>query len=77
MRFLEFDEAFCETAAECGLRSFQVMAGALDGKAVKSESCSPMKAPLALDMASLLFGLQGRTKAAALGSNTKKGSEPS
>lgn len=40
LRFLEFDEAFCETAAECGLRSFQVMAGALDGKAVKSELLS-------------------------------------
>ena len=27
----EFDEAFCNAAAECGLRSFQIMAGALDG----------------------------------------------
>ena len=27
----EFDEAFCDAAAECGLRSFQIMAGALDG----------------------------------------------
>ena len=26
-----FDAAFCEAAAECGLRSFQIMAGALDG----------------------------------------------
>ena len=26
-----FDEDFCEAAAECGLRSFQIMAGALDG----------------------------------------------
>ena len=26
-----FDEAFCDAAAECGLRSFQIMAGALDG----------------------------------------------
>lgn len=33
-RFLEFDEAFCEAAAECGLRSFIEMAGALDGRAV-------------------------------------------
>ena len=28
---LEFDEAFCEKAAECGHRSFVIMAGALDG----------------------------------------------
>ena len=26
-----FDEEFCEAAAECGLRSFQIMAGALEG----------------------------------------------
>jgi AmmeMemoRadiSam system protein A len=36
LRFLRFDEGFCESAAECGLRSFQIMAGALDGKAVRS-----------------------------------------
>lgn len=30
----DFDDAFCEAAAECGLRSFQIMAGALDGLAV-------------------------------------------
>ena len=28
-RLFEFDEDFCEAAAECGLRSFQIMAGAL------------------------------------------------
>ena len=27
----EFDEAFCDRAAECGLRSFQIMAGAVEG----------------------------------------------
>lgn len=32
LRFLEFDETFCEAAAECGLRSFIEMAGALDGR---------------------------------------------
>lgn len=40
MEFLKFDEDFCESAAECGLRSFIIMAGALDGKAVKSELLS-------------------------------------
>ncbi len=36
-RLLHFDEGFCDLAAECGLRSFIMMAGALDGKAVKPE----------------------------------------
>ena len=35
-----FEEAFCEAAAECGLRSFQIMAGALDGLAVETEMLS-------------------------------------
>lgn len=30
-RLFSFDEGFCDAAAECGLRSFQIMAGALDG----------------------------------------------
>jgi AmmeMemoRadiSam system protein A/AmmeMemoRadiSam system protein B len=34
MAFLRFGEAFCESAGECGLRSFIEMAGALDGRAV-------------------------------------------
>lgn len=29
--FLNFDEAFCDKAAECGHRSFVIMAGAMDG----------------------------------------------
>lgn len=32
----DFDESFCDKAAECGHRSFVIMAGALDGKAVES-----------------------------------------
>ncbi len=32
-----FSEDFCEKAAECGHRSFVIMAGILDGKAVKSK----------------------------------------
>lgn len=35
MRFLTFDPIFTEAAAECGLRSFQIMAGALDQKKIK------------------------------------------
>ncbi|MDD2216118.1 MAG: AmmeMemoRadiSam system protein A [Eubacteriales bacterium] len=36
LSFLRFNEDFCSAAGECGLRSFIVMAGALDGKAVKA-----------------------------------------
>lgn len=40
MRILSFDESFCDKAAECGLRSFQIMAGALDGKDVDARLLS-------------------------------------
>jgi len=36
----DFDEAFCDKAAECGHRSFVIMAGAWDGKAVESQALS-------------------------------------
>ena len=36
----DFDEAFCERAAECGHRSFVILAGALDGLAVAAERLS-------------------------------------
>ena len=36
----EFDEDFCEAAAECGLRSFQIMVGALDGTPVETAMLS-------------------------------------
>lgn len=39
-QFLRFDESFCESAGECGLRSFVIMAGALDGKVVETEFLS-------------------------------------
>ena len=37
---LAFDEGFCERAAECGHRSFVIMAGALDGTSVEAERLS-------------------------------------
>lgn len=40
LKFLEFSESFCESAAECGLRSFQIMAGGLDGLSVSPELLS-------------------------------------
>ena len=36
----EFREDFCEKAAECGHRSFVIMAGALDGEAVRATALS-------------------------------------
>ena len=36
----DFDEVFCEKAAECGHRSFCIMAGALDGKRLETERLS-------------------------------------
>jgi AmmeMemoRadiSam system protein A/AmmeMemoRadiSam system protein B len=38
--FFGYDPAFLENAAECGLGSFQIMAGALDKKAVESKLLS-------------------------------------
>ena len=37
---LDFDEAFCEKAAECGHRSFVMMAGSFDGVAVAAKQLS-------------------------------------
>ena len=37
---LDFDESFCDRAAECGHRSFVIMAGALDGLAVEARQLS-------------------------------------
>ncbi len=36
----DFDESFCQKAAECGHKSFVIMAGALDGKAVEATQYS-------------------------------------
>ena len=40
LRLLQMDERLCDRAAECGQRSFQIMAGALDGLAVHAELLS-------------------------------------
>ena len=37
---MDFDESFCERAAECGHRSFCMMAGALDGLSVETKRLS-------------------------------------
>ncbi len=40
LQFLTMDAGLCDRAAECGLRSFQIMAGALDGLGVEPELLS-------------------------------------
>ena len=40
LALLTMDPGLCERAAECGLRSFQIMAGALDGTPVSAELLS-------------------------------------
>ena len=40
LHFLTIDTTLCEHAAECGLRAFQIMAGALDGLAVSPQLLS-------------------------------------
>lgn len=57
-RFLTFDEAFCDAAAECGLRSFIIMAGALDGQSVKSELLS-YEGPFGVGYAVASFEITG------------------
>ncbi|MBO4927858.1 MAG: AmmeMemoRadiSam system protein A [Clostridiales bacterium] len=37
---LDFDEVFCDRAAECGHRSFVIMAGAWDGRRVRAKTLS-------------------------------------
>ena len=40
LKLMSFDESFCEAAGECGLRSFVMMAGTLDGKSVTTDFLS-------------------------------------
>ena len=66
MRFLTFDESFTDTAAECGLRAFIQMAGALDGKAVRSELLS-YEGPFGVGYAVATFEITGDDPARKFG----------
>lgn len=57
-RFLSFDADFCDAAAECGLRSFQIMAGALDGVAVGPELLS-YEGPFGVGYGVAAFAVEG------------------
>jgi AmmeMemoRadiSam system protein A/AmmeMemoRadiSam system protein B len=56
---MALDESFCESAAECGLRSFLIMAGALDGLAVVPEVLS-YEGPFGVGYAVASFSVQGK-----------------
>lgn len=58
LSFLTMDPSLCERAAECGLRSFQMMAGALDGLAVKPQLLSH-EGPFGVGYAVALFPVTG------------------
>ena len=58
LEFLKFDEDFCESAAECGLRSFIIMAGALDKKSVNSKLLS-YQGPFGVGYAVAAFEVSG------------------
>lgn len=62
LEFLTMDPALCERAAECGLRAFQIMAGALDGLAVQHQLLSH-EGPFGVGYAVALFSVTSRDAA--------------
>lgn len=62
LRFLTMDPSLCSRAAECGLRSFQMMAGALDGLAVAPRLLSH-EGTFGVGYAVALFPVTGRDPA--------------
>ncbi len=54
---LNLSPAFCEKAAECGLRSFQILAGALDGDEVTAKRLS-YEGPFGVGYAVMSFSLK-------------------
>ena len=59
LRFLTLEPSLCERAAECGLRSFQMMSGALDGLAVRPRLLSH-EGTFGVGYAVALFPVTGR-----------------
>ena len=59
LRLLTMDQSLCDRAAECGQRSFQIMAGALDVLAVKAELLSH-EGPFGVGYGVATFTVTGR-----------------
>jgi len=66
MDFLTFEESFSEAAAECGLKSFIEMAGALDGLKVKATFLS-YEGPFGVGYAVCAFDVDGLDEARHFG----------
>mgnify|MGYP002624137954 CR=1 FL=1 len=58
LKLLTMDEKICRRAAECGLRSFWIMAGALDKKAVRAEKLS-YEGPFGVGYGIVYFNIEG------------------
>lgn len=58
LKLLTMDNKMCNRAAECGLRSFWIMAGALDRKAVTAEKLS-YEGPFGVGYGIVWFGIGG------------------
>ena len=66
LKVLSFSPDFAEAAAECGLRSFQIMAGALDGKSITHELLS-YEGPFGVGYGVAFFEVTGEDKARNFG----------
>lgn len=71
MRFLTFDPLFIEAASECGLRSFQIMAGALDQKKIKPNFYS-YEGPFGVGYGICGFEICGEDQPRDIGNQYKK-----
>lgn len=60
-RLMAVDEEFCESAGECGLRSFIMMFGALDGYELQPEVYS-YEGPFGVGYAVARFGVKGKSE---------------
>ncbi len=70
-RLLTMNAGFCDKAAECGQRSFQIMAGALDGLSVKSEMLSH-EGPFGVGYGVAVFTVTGKDEHRRFGEAFKK-----
>ena len=71
LQFLTMDPALCDRAAECGLRSFQIMAGALDGLAVSSTLLS-YEGPFGVGYGVATFAVTGPDEGRRFGERCQK-----
>ncbi|HMM05573.1 MAG TPA: AmmeMemoRadiSam system protein A [Clostridiales bacterium] len=74
LTLLKMDPALSEGAAECGLRSFWIMAGALDGKAVESKALS-YEGPFGVGYGVASFIINGDDESRDFGRQLKDGAK--